>query len=113
MKLKSGTVYYIYNPLTDNSKEEIASKKDIVHNKYCFDKLRFFYKERGVRMNEEIKAFLNNEMYVLVYRCNYDRASAVNQQLIDYVKKLQQENKQLKERVNYLERSNNRREDTN
>ena len=29
-----------------------------------------------------------------------------------YIEQLQQENKQLKERVNYLERSNNRREDT-
>lgn len=63
-------------------------------------------------MSEEIKAFLNDEMYVLVYRDNYDRASAVNQQLIDYIKELQKENKQLKERIAYLERSNNRREDT-
>lgn len=45
IKLKSGTVYYIYNPLTDNSKEEIANPRDIVHNKYCFDKLRFFIKK--------------------------------------------------------------------
>ena len=45
MKLKSGTVYYIYNPLTDNNKEEIANQRDIVHNKYCFDKLRFFIKK--------------------------------------------------------------------
>lgn len=55
-------------------------------------------------MNEEIKAFLNNEMYVLVYRCNYDRAYAVNQQLIDYVKKLQQENNQLKDNWNKLKK---------
>lgn len=45
LKLKSGAVYYIYNPLTDNTKEEIASPIDIVHNKYCFDKLRYFIKE--------------------------------------------------------------------
>ncbi len=45
LKLKSGVVYYIYNPLTDNIKEEIASPIDIVHNKYCFDKLRYFIKE--------------------------------------------------------------------
>lgn len=32
--------------------------------------------------------------------------------LANYVKELQQENKQLKERVEYLERSNNRREET-
>lgn len=31
---------------------------------------------------------------------------------LEYVKKLQQENKQLQERIEYLERSNNRREDT-
>ncbi len=31
---------------------------------------------------------------------------------LEYVKKLQQENKQLQERIKYLERSNNRREDT-
>ena len=45
LKLKTDTVYIIYNPITDSSKEEIASKKDIVHNKYCYDKLRFFIKE--------------------------------------------------------------------
>ena len=32
--------------------------------------------------------------------------------LFEYIDKLQQENKQLKERIAYLERSNNRREDT-
>ena len=32
--------------------------------------------------------------------------------LYKYIKQLQQENKQLKERIEYLERSNNRREDT-
>ena len=31
---------------------------------------------------------------------------------LEYVKKLQEENKQLQERIEYLERSNNRREDT-
>ena len=31
---------------------------------------------------------------------------------LEYVKKLQQENKQIQERIEYLERSNNRREDT-
>ena len=50
-------------------------------------------------MNEEIKEFLNDKVYVLVYRDNYDRASAVNQQLIDYVKQLQQENQDLKEQL--------------
>lgn len=44
-KLKNGTVYIVYNPLTDTSREEIANNKDIVHNKYCYDKLKFFIKE--------------------------------------------------------------------
>ena len=44
MKLKTGTVYYVYNPLTDNVKEETASPIDIVHNKHCYDKLRYFIK---------------------------------------------------------------------
>lgn len=46
-------------------------------------------------MSEEIKAFLNNKVYVLVYRDNYDRASETNQKLIDYIKHLQQENQRL------------------
>lgn len=45
LKLKTGTVYIVYNPLTDSSKEEIANPIDIVHNKYCYDKLRYFIKE--------------------------------------------------------------------
>lgn len=46
-------------------------------------------------MSEEIKAFLNDKVYVLVYRDNYDRASEANQKLIDYIKYLQQENQRL------------------
>lgn len=45
LKLKIGTVYIVYNPLTDSSKEETASPIDIVHNKHCYDKLRYFIKE--------------------------------------------------------------------
>lgn len=37
----------------------------------------------------------------------YDIAS----ELYDYIKQIEQENKQLKERIEYLERSNNRTED--
>lgn len=44
LKFKTGKVYIVYNPLTDSSKEEIASPIDIVHNKYCYDKLRYFVK---------------------------------------------------------------------
>lgn len=45
MRFETGRVYIIYNPLTDNVKEEVASKTDIVHNKHCYDKLRYFIKE--------------------------------------------------------------------
>lgn len=45
LKFETGRVYIIYNPLTDSAKEETASSKDIVHNKYCYDKLRYFVKE--------------------------------------------------------------------
>lgn len=44
-ELKEGTVYVIYNPLTKQYKDEIASKKDIAHNKYCYNQLIFFIKE--------------------------------------------------------------------
>lgn len=54
-------------------------------------------------MNEEIEKFLNNEEYILVYRSNYDSARQVNQELIDYVKRLQQENQQLKEKISCLQ----------
>ena len=40
-------------------------------------------------MNEGIKKFLNHETYILAYRNNYDSARELNQQLIDYVKNLQ------------------------
>lgn len=42
--LKEGTKYIVYNPLTDTYKLEIASKKDIAHNKYCYEKLKFYLK---------------------------------------------------------------------
>lgn len=44
LKLEKGTKYIVYNPLTNSSKEEIASEKDIVHNKYCYEKLKYFIK---------------------------------------------------------------------
>lgn len=46
-QLKRGTVYFVYNPLTDQTKEEIATPIDIVHNKHCYDKLKFYIKERS------------------------------------------------------------------
>ncbi|MBR4672067.1 MAG: hypothetical protein IKO78_02560 [Bacilli bacterium] len=42
LSLKTGTKYYVYNPLTDRLKEEYASPIDIVHNKHCYDKLKFY-----------------------------------------------------------------------
>lgn len=45
MNLKTGTAYIVYNPLTNTYKEEIASPIDIVHNKHCYDKLKFYLKE--------------------------------------------------------------------
>ena len=41
-----------------------------------------------------------------------DTVNKLNLDDLEYVKKLQQENKQFQERMEYLERSNNRREDT-
>lgn len=45
LKFKAGRVYYVYNPLTDSVREETASPIDTVHNKHCYDKLRYFIKE--------------------------------------------------------------------
>lgn len=42
INLNLGTIYYVYNPLTDTLKEEVASPIDIVHNKHCYDKLQFY-----------------------------------------------------------------------
>lgn len=44
LKFKTGQVYIVYNPLTDSSREEVASPTDIVHNKYCYSGLRYFVK---------------------------------------------------------------------
>ena len=45
-ELKEGVEYIVFNPLTQNYKREKASKKDIVHNKYAYKKLKF-YIDRG------------------------------------------------------------------
>ena len=44
-QLDPGTIYIVYNPLTDRYEEETANQKDIVHNKYCYEKLKFYLKE--------------------------------------------------------------------
>ncbi len=43
--LKVGTEYIVYNPLTKQLKVEIATPVDIVHNKHCYEKLKFYVKE--------------------------------------------------------------------
>ena len=45
LELKSGTEFVIYNPLSNQLKVEIASPIDIAHNKYCYEKLKFYIKE--------------------------------------------------------------------
>ena len=52
LKLENGKAFIVYNPLTDLSTVETASSKDIVHNKYCYDKLRYFIKEKGFFKDE-------------------------------------------------------------
>ena len=66
----------------DDCKEDISNLLDVIN-------------KRGVKMAKE------DGIYAMRF--------ASQQMLID---KLKQENKQLKERIEYLERSNNRREDT-
>jgi len=44
LKLKTGTEYVIWNPLTNQLKVEIATPVDIAHNKHCYDKLKFYIK---------------------------------------------------------------------
>ena len=41
-QLPVGTSYIVYNPLTNQYKEENASPIDIVHNRYCYNKLKFY-----------------------------------------------------------------------
>lgn len=47
MNLLEGTVYYIFNPLTEQIREEVSSIKDIAHNKYCYEKIKFFINSRN------------------------------------------------------------------
>lgn len=51
-------------------------------------------------MNKTIEAFLNNETYLLAYRFNGDFAREANQEIIDYIKQLQQKEQNL---IKYLE----------
>ena len=47
LKLENGKAFIVYNPLTDSSNEEIIGKNDIVHSKYCYEKLRYFINEEN------------------------------------------------------------------
>lgn len=44
-KLKEGTKFIIYNPLTDKRSIEILNKKSIVFSKYCYSGLEFYLLE--------------------------------------------------------------------
>lgn len=59
-------------------------------------------------MNEEFKEclneFLNNKTYIMVYRFNYNSAREFNKDLILYIKQLQKENRQLKEKLEASEK---------
>ena len=46
-------------------------------------------------MNKEIEKWLNDKDFILAYRFNLDIAYEVNEDLKNYVKQLQQENKEL------------------
>lgn len=54
-ELRVGSKYIVFNPLTNQYKEEIATPIDIVHNKYCYDKLRFYLKEENEVVEEICK----------------------------------------------------------
>lgn len=43
--LPTGIRFIIYNPLTDTYKEELSGKNDIAHNKYAYEKLKFYLGE--------------------------------------------------------------------
>ena len=53
-------------------------------------------------MSEEIKNWLNGKDYILIYRLN-PQTNGVNEDLKNYVKQLQQENKELKEKLDISE----------
>ncbi len=69
-------------------------------------------------MNDKRKEYLkkwreDNKEHIRHYRKEYAKTHDSSfKKLQDKYKQLQQENKQLQERIEYLERSNNRREDT-
>ena len=51
---------------------------------------------------KSLNKFLEKETYIVAYRSNYDSAREFNNELINYIKELQQENADLKERYNNM-----------
>ena len=43
-KQKPGFIFYILNPLTNQTKEEKLDNNSIVYSKYCYEGLKFFIK---------------------------------------------------------------------
>lgn len=50
--LPNGTKYIVWNPLTQQYKEETATPIDIVHNKYCYDQLKFYLKDETNKIDQ-------------------------------------------------------------
>lgn len=46
LDLPVGRNYKVYNPLTDNVRDEVANEKDIVHSKHCYKDLKYFIEEK-------------------------------------------------------------------
>ena len=70
--------------------------------------------KRGVIMNFELRLIAENNYLKFMEYCNdepFSNTNILNLDDLEYVKKLQEENRKQKERIEYLERSNNRRED--
>ena len=43
LSLPEGTKYKVYNPLTNTWHDEVSGKNDIAHNKYAYDKLKYYW----------------------------------------------------------------------
>lgn len=64
--------------------------------KLC-EELRSFQTGNEETFEESLNDFLEEKTYIVVYRNNYDSAREFNNELINYIKQLKQENKELKE----------------
>lgn len=52
MALPNGTIYVVYNPLTNQHKDETATPIDIVHNKHCYNQLKFYLKNETKEIDQ-------------------------------------------------------------